>query len=83
MSERASERTIVYLIWVTHSCFCERNGREGRKYIKKIMSKLDEKRGLEIRSRGEEYHSLGVLRQDRASYLTMETFYRKHIMDNR
>lgn len=37
---------------------------EAKAYAKKLMSKFDEKRGLEIRSRGEDSRSLGVLRQD-------------------
>lgn len=38
--------------------------REARDYAKKLISRFDEKRGLEIRSRGEDSRSLGVLRQD-------------------
>nr|WP_199077524.1 LLM class flavin-dependent oxidoreductase [Pedobacter sp. ASV19] len=37
---------------------------EARAYAKKLTSKLDEKRAQEIRSRGEDSRSLGVLRQD-------------------
>jgi alkanesulfonate monooxygenase len=37
---------------------------EAKAYAKKLMSKFDEKRGLEIRSRAEDSRSLGVLRQD-------------------
>jgi alkanesulfonate monooxygenase len=37
---------------------------EARAYIKKLMSKFDEQRGLEIRSRSEDSRSLGVARQD-------------------
>ena len=37
---------------------------EARAYARKLMSKFDEKRGLEIRARGEDSRSLGVLRQD-------------------
>jgi alkanesulfonate monooxygenase len=33
-------------------------------YAKQLMSKFDEKRGMEIRSRAEDSRSLGVLRQD-------------------
>lgn len=37
---------------------------EARAYAKKLTSKLDEKKAKEIRSRGEDSRSLGVLRQD-------------------
>jgi alkanesulfonate monooxygenase len=37
---------------------------EARAYAKKLTSKLDEKRAAEIRSRGEDSRSLGVIRQD-------------------
>lgn len=37
---------------------------EARAYARRLMSKFDEKRGLEIRARGEDSRSLGVLRQD-------------------
>jgi alkanesulfonate monooxygenase len=35
-----------------------------RAYVRKLMSKFDEQRGLEIRSRSEDSRSLGVVRQD-------------------
>lgn len=38
--------------------------KEARAYAKKLVSKLDEKKALEIRSRGEDSRSLGVARQD-------------------
>jgi len=38
--------------------------QEARAYAKKLTSKLDEERAKEIRSRGEDSRSLGVLRQD-------------------
>jgi len=38
--------------------------QEARDYAKKLTSKLDEERAKEIRSRGEDSRSLGVLRQD-------------------
>jgi alkanesulfonate monooxygenase len=34
-------------------------------YVRTLMSKFDEQRGLEIRSRSEDSRSLGVVRQDR------------------
>jgi alkanesulfonate monooxygenase len=37
---------------------------EARNYAKKLMVKFDEARALEIRSRGEDSRSLGVIRQD-------------------
>lgn len=37
---------------------------QARAYAKKLMSKFDEKKAAEIRSRGEDSRSLGVLRQD-------------------
>ncbi|MDR3714576.1 MAG: LLM class flavin-dependent oxidoreductase [Puia sp.] len=39
--------------------------KEAKAYVRKLMSKFDEKRGLEIRSRSEDSRSLGVVRQDR------------------
>jgi alkanesulfonate monooxygenase len=38
--------------------------QEARDYAKKLISRFDEKRGLEIRSRAEDSRSLGVVRQD-------------------
>ncbi len=38
---------------------------EAKAYVKKLMSKFDEQRGLEIRGRSEDSRSLGVARQDR------------------
>ncbi|UHG94220.1 LLM class flavin-dependent oxidoreductase [Spirosoma oryzicola] len=37
---------------------------EARAYARRLMSKFDEQRGAEIRARGEDSRSLGVLRQD-------------------
>ena len=37
---------------------------EARAYARRLMSKFDDQRGLEIRARGEDSRSLGVLRQD-------------------
>lgn len=37
---------------------------EARAYARRLISKFDDARGLEIRSRGEDSRSLGVLRQD-------------------
>jgi alkanesulfonate monooxygenase len=39
--------------------------QEARTYAKKLVSKLNEKTAAEIRSRGEDSRSLGVLRQDK------------------
>lgn len=38
--------------------------KEARAYAKQLVSKLDEKKAAEIRSRGEDSRSLGVVRQD-------------------
>ena len=38
---------------------------EARGYTKKLMSKFDEKRAADIRKRGEDSRSLGVMRQDK------------------
>ncbi len=38
---------------------------QAKAYVKKLMSKFDEQRGLEIRARSEDSRSLGVLRQDK------------------
>ncbi len=38
---------------------------EAKGYVRKLMSKFDEQRGLEIRSRSEDSRSLGVVRQDK------------------
>ena len=38
---------------------------EARAYTKKLMSKFDEQRAADIRKRGEDSRSLGVIRQDR------------------
>ena len=37
---------------------------EARAYARKLMTKFDEQRAMEIRSRGEDSRSLGVIRQD-------------------
>ena len=39
--------------------------KEAKGYVRKLMSKFDEQRGLEIRSRSEDSRSLGVVRQDK------------------
>ena len=38
---------------------------KARDYVRKLMSKFDEQRGLEIRARSEDSRSLGVVRQDK------------------
>lgn len=38
---------------------------QAKDYVRKLMSKFDEQRGLEIRSRSEDSRSLGVIRQDK------------------
>ena len=39
--------------------------KEAKGYVRKLMSKFDEQRGREIRSRSEDSRSLGVVRQDK------------------
>lgn len=53
---------------------------EARAYAKELMSKFDEKRGLEIRSRGEDSRSLGVLRQDELRETADEDGYTEDIL---
>ncbi|MBN9386209.1 MAG: LLM class flavin-dependent oxidoreductase [Chitinophagaceae bacterium] len=38
---------------------------QAKDYVRKLMSKFDEQKGLEIRSRSEDSRSLGVIRQDK------------------
>lgn len=53
---------------------------EARAYAKKLVSKLDEKRAGEIRSRGEDSRSLGVLRQDQLREEADEEGYIEHLL---
>ena len=53
---------------------------EARAYAKKLTSKLDEKKALEIRSRGEDSRSLGVLRQDQLRREADEDGYIEHLL---
>ncbi len=53
---------------------------EARAYARKLLSKFDEQRGLEIRSRGEDSRSLGVLRQDELRKTADEEGYVEDIL---
>jgi alkanesulfonate monooxygenase len=53
---------------------------EARAYARKLMSKFDEKRAAEIRSRGEDSRSLGVLRQDQLRETADEEGYTEDIL---
>ncbi len=53
---------------------------EARAYAQKLMSKFDEKRAAEIRSRGEDSRSLGVLRQDQLRETADEDGYTEDIL---
>ena len=53
---------------------------EARAYARKLMSKFDEKRAAEIRSRGEDSRSLGVLRQDQLRETADEDGYTEDIL---
>lgn len=53
---------------------------EARAYAKKLVSKLDEKKALEIRSRGEDSRSLGVIRQDQLRKEADEEGYIEHLL---
>ncbi|GAB2788752.1 LLM class flavin-dependent oxidoreductase [Rhabdobacter roseus] len=53
---------------------------EARAYARHLMSKFDEKRALEIRSRGEDSRSLGVLRQDELRATSDEEGYVEDIL---
>ena len=64
MSERAAKYDRVIDFGLRIHVFARETEAEARAYIRKIMSRFDEQRGLEIRSRGEDSRSLGVLRQD-------------------
>lgn len=54
--------------------------KEARAYAKKLVSKLDEKRASEIRSRGEDSRSLGVQRQDQLRKEADEDGYIEHLL---
>lgn len=64
MSARAARHNRVIDFGLRIHVFVRETEAEARAYIKKLMSKFDAQRGLEIRSRGEDSRSLGVLRQD-------------------
>jgi alkanesulfonate monooxygenase len=53
---------------------------EARAYAKKLVSRLDEKKAAEIRSRGEDSRSLGVLRQDQLRTEADEDGYIEHLL---
>lgn len=53
---------------------------EARAYASKLISKFDDARGLEIRSRGEDSRSLGVLRQDELRKTADDEGYVEDIM---
>ncbi|PXY46135.1 LLM class flavin-dependent oxidoreductase [Flavobacterium hydrophilum] len=64
MSERAAAEGRVIDFGLRIHVIVRETQEEARAYAKKLISKFDEKRGLEIRSRGEDSRSLGVLKQD-------------------
>lgn len=53
---------------------------EARAYARKLISKFDEERGKEIRARGEDSRSLGVLRQDELRETADEDGYVEEIL---
>ncbi len=53
---------------------------EARAYARRLISKFDEKRGKEIRARGEDSRSLGVLRQDELRETADEDGYVEEIL---
>ncbi len=53
---------------------------EARAYAKKLISKFDEKRAAEIRARGEDSRSLGVIRQDEFRKTADEDGYTEEIL---
>jgi alkanesulfonate monooxygenase len=53
---------------------------EARAYAKKLISKFDDARGLEIRSRGEDSRSLGVIRQDEFRETADEEGYAEEVL---
>jgi alkanesulfonate monooxygenase len=53
---------------------------EARAYAKKLTSRLDENKAKEIRSRGEDSRSLGVLRQDQLREEADEDGYVEHLL---
>jgi alkanesulfonate monooxygenase len=53
---------------------------EARAYARKLMSKFDEKKAAEIRARGEDSRSLGVLRQDELRETADEDGYTEDIL---
>jgi alkanesulfonate monooxygenase len=53
---------------------------EARAYAKKLISKFDEKRAAEIRARGEDSRSLGVIRQDEFRKTSDDEGYAEEIL---
>lgn len=53
---------------------------DARAYARKLTSRLDERRAKEIRSRGEDSRSLGVLRQDELRKQSDENGYVEHLL---
>lgn len=80
MSERAAAegRTIDFGLRI--HVIVRETQEEARAYAKKLISKFDEKRGLEIRSRGEDSRSLGVLKQDELRETSDEDGYVEDIL---
>ncbi|MDX2305074.1 MAG: LLM class flavin-dependent oxidoreductase [Microscillaceae bacterium] len=64
MSERAGKYGRVIDFGLRIHVFVRETEAEARAHIRKMMSKFNEQKALEIRSRGEDSRSLGVLRQD-------------------
>jgi alkanesulfonate monooxygenase len=54
--------------------------KEARAYAKRLVSRLDEKKAAEIRSRGEDSRSLGVLRQDQLRKEADDDGYIEHLL---
>ena len=54
--------------------------KEARAYAKRLVSKLDADKAAEIRSRGEDSRSLGVLRQDQLRAQADENGYIEHLL---
>lgn len=54
--------------------------KEARAYAKKLVSRLDEKKAADIRSRGEDSRSLGVVRQDQLRKEANEDGYIEHLL---
>ncbi len=54
--------------------------KEARDYARHLVSKLDEKKAAEIRSRGEDSRSYGVIRQDELRQTADEEGYIEHLL---